>query len=70
MTLGEKKLFISHRIREKSINAIDNRKICLKPARRELAHRIFYTTCELNPPCYVNYYLIHTIVRSPTLLVN
>ena len=60
MNLGEDEVSISHRIGEKPINVIDNRKIFLKPSRKELAHRIFYATWELNFPFYVNYYLIHT----------
>ena len=60
MNLGEDKLTIAHRIGEKPINSVDNRKICLKQSRKQLSHRISYATCELNPPFYVNYYLIHT----------
>ena len=60
MNLGEDELISSHRIGEKPFNGIDNRKIVLKPTKKELAHTILYVTCELNPPFYVNYYLIHT----------
>ena len=60
MNLGEDELTIAHRIGEKPINGVDNRKIFLKPTRKQLTHRFFYATCELNPPFYVNYYLIHT----------
>ena len=51
---------ISHRIGKKPINGVDNRKIFVKPTRKELAHRILCATYELNPPFYINYYLIHT----------
>ena len=60
MNLGEDELIISLRMGEKPVNGIDNRKIFLQPTRKELAHRIFDATCELNPPFYVNYYLIHS----------
>ena len=60
INLGEDELSIAHRIGEKPINGIDNRKIFIKPTRKELARRIFSATCELNPPFYVNYYIIHT----------
>ena len=36
MNLGEDDLSISHRIGEKPINGIDNRKIFLKPIRKQL----------------------------------
>ena len=45
--------------RKKPINGNDNQKI-FKPTRKQLTHRIFYATCELNHPFYVNNYLIHT----------
>ena len=60
MNSGEDELTISHRIEENPINGIDNRKIFLKTTRKQLPHRIFYKTCESNPPFYVNYYLIHS----------
>ena len=60
INLGEDELSISHRIGEKPINGVDNRKIFLKPTKKELTHRIFYATCELNPPFYINHYIIHT----------
>ena len=59
MNLGEDELFIYHRMGGKPINGIDNQKIFKKQTRKELVHRIFYGTCELNPPFYVNYHLIH-----------
>ena len=68
MNLGEDELTIAYRIGEKPINDVDNRKIFLKPARKQLTHRILYATCELNPPFYVNYYLIHT--RSKIDYIN
>ena len=49
--------------KKKPINGVDNRKIFLKPTRKELVHRIFYATCKLNLPFYINYYLIHTRSR-------
>ena len=58
MNLGEDKSSISHRIGEKPINGVDDRKIFLKPTRKELVHRIFYATCKLNPPFYANYNLL------------
>ena len=60
MNLGEDEFTISHRIGEKCINCVDNRKIILKPTRKQLAYRIFCATCELNPPFYVHDYLILT----------
>ena len=60
MNSGEDELSNSHGIGEKLINCVDNRKIFLKPTRKQLAYRIFHTTCELNLPFYVNYYFIHT----------
>ena len=62
MNLGEDEISVSHRMREKPINGIVNRKIFLKPTRKELAHRIFCATCELNHSFYVNCYLIQ---RAP-----
>ena len=50
MNLGEDELSISHRMGEKPINRIDNRKVSLKPSRKGLAHRILHATCELGPP--------------------
>ena len=60
MNLVEYELIIAHPIGEKPINGFDNGKIFLKPTRKQLTHRISYTTCELNPTFYVNYYFIHT----------
>ena len=60
MNLGKDELSIYDRMREKPINSLDNRKIFLKPTRKELAHRILCVTYKLNPPFYLNYYLIHT----------
>ena len=60
MNLGEDELFISHRMVVKSINGVHDRKIFLKTTRKELTHRICHATCEVNPPFYINYYLIHT----------
>lgn len=60
INLGDDEITIAHRIGEKPNNAIDNRKIFIKPSRKELARRIFNATCEFNPPFYVNYYLIYT----------
>ena len=34
MNLGEDKLTIAHRIGEKSINGVDNRRMFLKPTRK------------------------------------
>ena len=58
MNLGEDELTISQRMEEKPIESVHNRKIYLKSTRKQLAHRIFYAFCDLNPPMYVNYYLI------------
>jgi len=58
--LGEDELFIAHRIGEEPITGIGNRKIFLRPTRKELARRIFYANCELDPPFYLNYCLIYT----------
>ena len=60
MNLGEDEFTIAYRIGEKPINDVDNRKIFFKPIRKQLSHRIFYATRELNPPFYLNYYLIPT----------
>ena len=62
MNLGEDELTIAHRIGEKLINAVHNRKIYFKPTRKQLSNRILYASRELNLPFYVNYYLIH--IRS------
>ena len=60
MNFDKDELTNSHRMEEISINGVNNRKIFLKPTRKELSHRVFYSTCELNPPSYVNYYQIDT----------
>ena len=60
INLGDDEISIAYRIGEKPNNAIDNRKIFIKPSRNELSRRIFQATCEYNPPFYVNYYLIYT----------
>ena len=60
MNLGENEISIFHHIREKPVNDIDNREIFLKPTRKQLILTNLYGTCELNPPFYENYYLIHT----------
>ena len=60
MNFDEDELSISHRIGEKPIDVVDNRNKFSKPTSKRVSHRIFYTTCELNPPFYVNHYLIHT----------
>ena len=49
MNLGKHELTIAHRIGEKPINGVDNRKIFLRPTRKQLTHRNLYATCELNP---------------------
>ena len=59
MNLDEDELTVANRIGEKPINGVDNRKIFFKPTRKPLSHRIFHATYELNPPFYVNYYLVH-----------
>ena len=51
MNLGDYELFnwrTTNRIGEKLINSVDKRKIFLKLTRKELVHRIFNVTCELN----------------------
>ena len=60
INLDEDDLSIAHRIGEKPNKGNDNRKIFIKPVRKELSRRIFYAVCEFNPPFYVNYYLIYT----------
>ena len=60
MNLGEDGFTIAYHIGRNPNNDVDNRKIFLKPTRKQLTHRIFYATCELIPSFYVNYYLIHT----------
>ena len=60
INLGDDEISIAYRIGEKPNNAIDNRKIFIKPTKKELARRIFQASCEFNPPFYVNYYLIYT----------
>ena len=59
MNLSEDELNISHRIGKKPNDGVDNRKIFLQPTGKQLTHRIFYATSELNPPFYVNYYFIY-----------
>ena len=56
MNMDEDELSISHRMGQKPINGVYNRKILLKPTRKELGHRSFYAICEINPPFYINYY--------------
>ena len=60
MNLGEEELTISHRMGEKPINGVNNRKIFFKPTGKQLTYRIFHANCELEPPFCVNYYVIHT----------
>ena len=60
MNISENKLSISQYMGGKPINGADNWKIFLIATRKELAHRIFYTTCKLISLFYVKYYLIHT----------
>ena len=43
--LGESELSISHHAAEKPINGVVNRKILLKPTRKQSTHRIF--VCNL-----------------------
>ena len=63
MNLGEDELTIVYRIGRKPINGVDNRKMFLRPTRKQLTHRISYATCELNPRFYINYYLIRTRIK-------
>ena len=41
MNLVEDELTISHCMGDKPINGIDNRKIFLKPSKKEAAHQFF-----------------------------
>ena len=60
INLGDDEISFAHRIGEKTNNAIDNRKIFIKPSRKQLSYRIFQASCDLNPPFYINYYSDHT----------
>ena len=64
MNLDEDELTVAHRIGEKPINVVDDRKIFFKPTRKQLSHRIFHASCELNPLFYVNYHLVYTRIKT------